>query len=312
MGQRESKPVSKFDGSIGRLPDRFVAAALERGWFGESQLIPKPVVQLIANYYCVPGYEWSHIDAGDDTGFEAIGPRLSSKPGEIELTIADCNGSDERSMCSNTRIGEAGRASYFAVRLSQIKGLGWNSATITIGVQTKPRRHPRTAQMSVGRTIGVANKRLKGGYTVLTPYADERVVLTIGKGTSRQCGYMNDDVVGVVYDRAAGSFTYYVNDTRVYSLDAPYRYVSFALEDEDPPPGYYAYLGLYGMSLRAELVDGWHPPPPPPHDEIDTDFAMTERPLIPTPSLSLEQLFPLFYFILSVVCLYLIHTRAQY
>ncbi len=68
MGQKVSVPPA----SITRLPDHFTKAALESGWFefGVS-VMPKPLIQIIADYYsnrgmCLvwSGLVWSELGPG--------------------------------------------------------------------------------------------------------------------------------------------------------------------------------------------------------------------------------------------------------
>ncbi len=53
MGQKSSHPQPPSP-SIRRVPDRFVQTALDMDWF-DLEKVPKPVIQLIALYYCTTG-----------------------------------------------------------------------------------------------------------------------------------------------------------------------------------------------------------------------------------------------------------------
>ncbi len=74
------------------------------------------------------------------------------------------------------------------------------------------------------------------------------------------CGFIGENVVlGVVYDPAAdgGSLRFYVNDKCVWSSA---RHKPFAFQTGVAATQCYPFVESFGVSFRAELVEGWRPP----------------------------------------------------
>ncbi len=105
-------------------------------------------------------------------------PRLSSKPGESELRIADCvDGSDLTAISaySKNRIGQADTPRHFAIRLSQIESRAWiksrTDAVIAIGVSSTPHTQERHF---IGGSQYVLVARRRGSHEQLTAGIEAR------------------------------------------------------------------------------------------------------------------------------------------
>ncbi len=265
MASQMAHTLVKPDWSIARFPDRFVGAALSHDWFGPFQPIPKPLLALIAVYYCVNGYEWSPAKEMRGT----IEPQLSSRAGEEGLTIANFVDPSTISMIavySTARLGEGGRDPYFAVRFSQVASTAQpESFVVEIGVMdTSTSRIVRRTRWALvhhqlPNDIGTSSASLDADG------CDNETELTVGEPPvsvdSKNIGHgfvWNDVVLGVVYDPADdGSLHFYVNDKRVWSSA---RHKPFAFQTGVSPTQCYPFVESYGVSFQVELIDDWRPP----------------------------------------------------